>query len=111
MSLTILDSLTAMAQAEAGLHAAAALDRPERPTWAAVITAAGALADAIENWRLIESGDLHWDTAYPWLLAEVGEEAGYGAALGQAFDEAEAARTALGLAMSEHCTGKTGGRK
>jgi len=96
-----------MAGAEADLRASTALDRQEGKAWEAVTAAADALAEAVGTWRLIESGDLHWDTAYPHLLAEAGECAGYDLALQMAGEETEAARTALDRAVSGHCNGKT----
>jgi hypothetical protein len=94
-----------MAGAEADLRVSESISRPELPTGEAVREAGAVLFRALGDWRLIESRDLHWETAYPHLLAEAGECAGWELAMQQAFEEAEAAWAELGLAMTRHARG------
>jgi hypothetical protein len=95
--------------AESDLRVSESLDRQEQETWKAVRKARIVLFKALRDWHLIESGDLPWDVPYPDALtdADGDEDAAYGLALMQAHEEAEAAREALGRAMTAHCKGKT----
>ena len=88
-------------EGHAVLHVAMGTRWPaEGPTLLAVAKSVIALQDAMETYRELDSGALHWEPVYPHLISEADP---FGEAARKAAEEVEAAAGDLVKALAANC--------